>query len=53
MKTTDIEYNAAGHSFTDPDVGAMGWPGFAYHQPSDERSWRAMLDVFAEVFGAV
>jgi len=47
-----IVYGGAGHSFTNPDVGAMGRPGFAYHQPSDERSWRAMLDVFGEVFGA-
>jgi dienelactone hydrolase len=52
MKTTDIIYHAAGHSFSNPDVGAMGRPGFAYHQPSDERSWRAMLDLFGEVFGA-
>ncbi|MDB5431532.1 MAG: dienelactone hydrolase [Caulobacter sp.] len=48
-----IVYGGAGHSFTNPDVGAMGRPGFEYHGPSDERSWRAMLDLFEEVFGAV
>jgi len=46
-----IVYGNAGHSFTNPDVGRLGRAGFAYHKPSDERSWQAMLDVFAEVFG--
>jgi dienelactone hydrolase len=43
----------AGHSFTNPDVGRMGRAGFAYHEPSDRRSWVAMLDLFEEVFGKV
>jgi dienelactone hydrolase len=46
-----IVYGGAGHSFTNPDSGAMGMPGFGYHKATDERSWRAMLDLFAEVFG--
>jgi hypothetical protein len=29
----------------------MGIPGVAYHQPTDERSWRAMLDLFDERLG--
>ena len=45
-------YGGAGHSFTNPAVGALGRPGFAYHAATDERSWRAMLDLFDETFGA-
>ncbi|MFI4934070.1 MAG: dienelactone hydrolase family protein [Caulobacterales bacterium] len=41
-------YGGAGHSFTNPDVGALGRPGFAYDKSADERSWRAMLDLFNE-----
>ena len=48
-----IVYGGAGHSFTNPDIGAMGRPGFAFHAPSNARSWRAMLDLFQEVFGEV
>lgn len=48
-----IVYGGAGHSFTNPDVGQLGRPGFDYHKPTDERSWRAMLDLFDEVFGPV
>lgn len=44
-------YGEAGHSFTNPDVGRMGRSGFDYHQPTDHRSWRAMLDHFDEVLG--
>ncbi len=43
-------YGGAGHSFTNPDVGALGRPGFAYHEATDRRSWRAMTDLFDEVF---
>jgi dienelactone hydrolase len=48
-----ILYGGAGHSFTNPDVGAMGRVGFAYNKAADQRSWRAMLDLFDEVFGPV
>ena len=48
-----ITYGGAGHSFTNPDAGRLGRPGFAYHEPTDKRSWRAMLDLFEEVFGPV
>lgn len=43
-------YGGAGHSFTNPDVGALGRAGFAYHEPTDRRSWSAMMDLFAEAF---
>lgn len=46
-------YGGAEHSFThprlDPDHRVL--PGVSYHQASDERSWRAMLDLFDETFG--
>ncbi|GAA5173168.1 dienelactone hydrolase family protein [Pseudonocardia eucalypti] len=46
-------YGRAEHSFTHPRTPAPGTlPGVRYHQPSDERSWRAMIDLFDEVFGA-
>lgn len=38
----------AAHSFTNPDAAAAGVPGIEYHEPSDRRSWAAMLDLFAE-----
>jgi dienelactone hydrolase len=46
-------YGGTGHSFTNPAVGALGRPGFDYHAPTDQRSWRAMIDLFEEAFGAV
>ena len=41
-------YGGAAHSFTNPDAGALGVPGIEYHEPTDRRSWAAMLDLFAE-----
>lgn len=38
----------AGHSFTNPDIDAYGFPGFAYHADADRRAWRAMRELFAE-----
>ena len=43
-------FGGVGHSFTNPGVNALGRPGFAYDKSADERSWRAMLDLFDEVF---
>ena len=45
-------YGDAGHSFTNPEVGRLGRPGFAYDALADRRSWVAMLDLFDEAFGA-
>jgi dienelactone hydrolase len=45
-----VLYGGAAHSFTNPRVDALGRPGFAYHEASDRRSWRAMLDLFKETF---
>src|SRR5258705_326105 len=44
-------YGGAKHSFTNPHAGRFGVPALEYHQASDERSWRAMRDLFDEVFG--
>jgi dienelactone hydrolase len=43
-------YGGAGHSFTNPGVGALGREGFEYHEATDKRSWRAMIDLFDEAF---
>jgi dienelactone hydrolase len=44
-------YGGAVHSFTNPGADKHGIPGIAYNAKADERSWRAMKDVFQEVFG--
>jgi dienelactone hydrolase len=41
-------YGGAVHSFTDERSGESGIGGQAYHRATDERSWRAMLDLFEE-----
>jgi dienelactone hydrolase len=45
----------ARHSFTDPGIDAIandaGIDALRYHRPSDERSWRLMLDLLTETFG--
>lgn len=42
-------YGGAEHSFTRPGADRDGQAGIGYHRLSDERSWRAMLDLFDEV----
>ena len=44
-------YGGVEHSFTHPRAGLAAFPGVKYDQLTDERSWRAMLDLFDEVFG--
>jgi dienelactone hydrolase len=46
-------YGGAGHSFTNPNVGALAMPGFEYHEATDRRSWAAMIDFFDETLGVV
>jgi dienelactone hydrolase len=48
-----IVYGGAAHSFTHVRAHQAGRPGLAYDRAADEHSWRAMLDLFAEVFAAV
>ncbi len=47
-----IVYGGAGHSFSDRDIGGLGLANFAYHAPTDRRSWAAMRDLFDETFAA-
>jgi dienelactone hydrolase len=44
-------YGGTGHAFTRPGAAALGLPGFAYNKGADERSWQAMLNLFAETLG--
>jgi len=46
-----IVYGGAVHSFTNRRAANIDLPGIAYHEPTDRRSWQAMLDLFTEVFG--
>ena len=41
-----------GHSFTNPEIEALGYPGFRYDAVADRRSWAAMRDLFAETIDA-
>ena len=41
-------YGGAEHSFTHPWAERVDIPGVRYDRLTDERSWRAMLDLFAE-----
>jgi dienelactone hydrolase len=58
MGRTDVDwqvqvYGGAGHGFTNPEADGAGVPELAYHAAADKRSWRAMLRLFDEVFGAI
>lgn len=43
-------YGGAQHSFSNPKAGDMGFPGIAYDKKADERSWKALMTFFEEVF---
>jgi dienelactone hydrolase len=43
-------YGGVGHSFTNRDIDAWKFPGFAYDETADRRSWTAMRAFFDEVF---
>lgn len=43
-------YGGVGHSFTNQDIDAWKFPGFAYNETADRRSWAAMRTFFGEVF---
>ena len=44
-------YSGAVHAFTNPDADRFGIKGIAYNANADHRSWQAMQDFFAEIFG--
>ncbi len=43
-------YGRVQHGFTAPLASGAGVPGVAYDETSERRSWKAMLDLFDEVF---
>ncbi len=43
-------YGNAVHGFANPEAGRLGNPAVNYHAPTDQRSWRAMRDLFDETF---
>lgn len=44
-------FGNAVHGFANPDADRYKHPALGYHRPTDERSFRAMRDVFDETFG--
>jgi dienelactone hydrolase len=46
-----VYYGGAVHSFTHPGAGTEKSKGAAYNEAADKRSWQAMKDFFAEIFG--
>jgi len=42
-------YGGAVHGFANPLAGRLGNPAVQYNEPTHRRSWRAMLDLFAEI----
>lgn len=47
-----ITYGGTVHSFTNPEAHRAGVPGLAYNKLADERSWKAMVSFFEEIFAA-
>ena len=43
-----IVYGGVQHAFTVPGAEGYGMPALRYDRGADERSWRAMLDLFGE-----
>lgn len=41
-------YGGAVHGFANPHANALGNPAVGYDEKADQRSWRAMLDLFEE-----
>lgn len=46
-----IYYGGAKHSFTNPAADKAGMAPLGYNRAADERSWKAMLQWFEELFG--
>ncbi len=43
-------FGGVGHSFTNREIDARGFPGFAYNEIADRRAWSLMISLFDEVF---
>jgi dienelactone hydrolase len=55
MRAADVRwdmhvYGGVEHTFTHPLAAEAGLPGLRYDERAAERSWRAMLELFDEVF---
>jgi dienelactone hydrolase len=46
-------FGNAVHGFANPNADRHGHPALGYHRPTDERSFRAMRDLFDETFGTL
>lgn len=46
-----VKYSKSVHAFTNPEAGSDNSKGAAYNAEADKRSWIAMKDFFAELFG--
>ena len=46
-------YGGVGHSFTNREIDAWKFPGFAYHLQTDRRSWQALRIFLDEVLGPI
>jgi len=46
-----VKYSKAVHAFTIKEAGNDNSKGAAYNAEADRRSWQAMKDFFAEIFG--
>jgi dienelactone hydrolase len=47
-----ISYGGTVHSFTNPEADKLGMAGLRYNKLTDERSWKAMVSFFDEVFAS-
>jgi dienelactone hydrolase len=43
-------FGGVGHSYTNRDIDALGYPGFGYDERADRRAWSLMLALLDEVF---
>ncbi len=43
-------FGGVGHSYTNREIDALGYPGFAYNDRADRRAWSLMLALFDELF---
>ena len=45
-----LHFGGTVHSFTNPDADQAGMPAIKYNKSADDRSWKAMVDFFHEIF---
>jgi dienelactone hydrolase len=43
-------FGRVGHSYTNRDIDALGFPGFGYNEHANRRAWNMMLALFDEAF---